>query len=685
MRLTSAAALRVALYLLVADGLVALHLGGLLGTPALLAVGLAVAGSWWQARLLARFERVRWLGRAVVGLGVAAAAAEVAWLAPSMLDAFTHLLVFLLLYRLYTRRSLRDARDVAFLAFFMLVAVSPITFSVVFLGLFVVFLVAGTWMLVLRHLLAEADLVKAAPPPPRPLGLGGDLVTLTLVAAVTTLAIAAALFFIIPRVGQAALPLRAQTGRMVSGFSERVELGAFGEIEADSTVVMRVHLLGWNEGGGSPEALPALRWRGVAFDRFDGRAWTIGHPARVTLQRSVPVPFPVNRYRGGALLTQEIYLEPIGTEMIFGAPRIVHLQGRANLVTLDDLGNVSVPVPAARLHYTVESELEQRDPRSERLADGRMPASPVWRARFLQLPAVSPRVRALAQEITAGSSDPYDAALRLTRYLSRELKYTRVLQRQTALDPLEEFLFVQRAGNCEYFAAALAVMLRTLDIPARVVNGFQRGEWNPYGQYFMVRLSDAHSWVEVFVEGAGWVTLDASPRAGAEALDAPGQASLYLDALRMRWYRYVINWSLHDQLMTAISVHQAATAFGPRALSLPSWDRLGRYGIAAALLLVLVVSVARWRRAPRAPATPRVPRFYERALRALARRGLRPGAGETAREFAVRARGALPACAVPLARVTRDYERVRFGHAALTPAESIEVEASVVTLERGRG
>ncbi|HEV8615594.1 MAG TPA: DUF3488 and transglutaminase-like domain-containing protein [Methylomirabilota bacterium] len=685
MRLTSPAALRAALYLLVADGLIALHLGGLLGTPGLVVVGLAVAGSWWQAPLLARLERVRWLGRAIVGAGIAAVAAEVAWLAPSMLDAFTHLLVFLLLYRLYARRSLRDARDIAFLAFFMLVAVSPITFSVVFLGLFVVFLLAGMWMLVLRHLLAEADLVKAPPPPARPFGLGRDLAMLTLVAAVATLGISAALFFIIPRVGQAALPLRAQTGRMVSGFSERVELGAFGEIEADTTVVMRVHLLGWREGGGSPEAPPGLRWRGVAFDRFDGRAWTIGQAARVTLQRHVPVPFPVNRYRGGALLAQEIYLEPIGTEMIFGAPRIVHLQGRANLVTLDDLGNVSVPVPAARLRYTVESELERRDPRDEQFADGMMPRSPAWRARFLQLPEIPSRVRALAREVTAGSSDRYDAALRLTAYLSRELTYTRALQRQTALDPIEEFLFVQRAGNCEYFAAALAVMLRTLDIPARVVNGFQRGEWNPYGRYFMVRLSDAHSWVEVFVEGAGWVTLDASPRGGAEALSPPGPAALYLDALRMRWYRYVINWSLHDQLMAAISVHHAASVFGPRALGVPSWDRLGRYGIAGALLLVLVVTVARWRRAPRGPDLPRVPGFYERALRALACRGLRPEPGETAREFAVRARGSLPACAAPLARVTHEYERVRFGHAALTAAESAEVEASVVLLERGRG
>ena len=83
---------------------------------------------------------------------------------------------------------------------------------------------------------------------------------------------------------------------------------------------------------------------------------------------------------------------------------------------------------------------------------------------------------------------------------------------------------MRRSGNCEYFAAALAVMLRSLGIPARVVGGFQRGEWNPYGRYFMVRLQDAHSWVEAYIDGAGWVTLDPSPRADAEADGGAGRA-----------------------------------------------------------------------------------------------------------------------------------------------------------------
>src|SRR6185295_5058621 len=129
-------------------------------------------------------------------------------------------------------------------------------------------------------------------------------------------------------------------------------------------------------------------------------------------------------------------------------------------------------------------------------------------------------------------------------------RYSLALKRQTSRPPLEEFLFVRRSGNCEYFAAAMAVMLRSEGIPSRVVAGFQQGEWNPYGRYFMVRLSDAHSWVEAYIDGRGWVAFDPSPR---------GEVALSLAAARMRWYRYVINWSLGDQVHLAASVHRQAT------------------------------------------------------------------------------------------------------------------------------
>ena len=666
-------ALTAAIYLLVADGVAALFLGGLLDGPSLLVLALLVVGSWWQESLRQRLESVPRLGVVIVGLAGAGLVVEVTTGAAGMLDAFTHLLVFLLLVKLYTLRTLRDARDVTFLAFFMLVAASPVTTSVVFLALFVTFLVVGTWLLMLRHLLFEAYIV-AGPKTP----IGREILRLALAASAATVVITGVLFVVIPRVGLAALPLRSQASRMVSGFTEHVRLGAFGEIETDTTVVMRVHLARLS-GGGAPEQLPSLRWRGIGFDHFDGRTWSVSPSTlRITLRRAQPVPFPINPHHGGPVLTQEIELEPIDSQMIFGAPRLLSLQGQSDFLTLDDLGNVAVPAAAARLRYTVESEPELGDPRRSRLAGARLPPDPRWQARYTQLPPLSPRIAALARDITADSRDPYDAARRLTAWLGRELAYTRALERPAGGDPIEDFLFVRRAGNCEYFAAALAVMLRSLQIPARVVNGFQRGEWNPYGGYYMVRLRDAHSWVEVFVDGAGWVTLDPSPRVGAETVAGASPAMLWLDSMRMTWSRYVVNFSLHDQLTAVESVRRATWAVSMTALRPRDWPRGVRWTAAGAVLVVALMVVIGWQRSRGVATGPGMPTFYARALRVLARRGLAPGAEETAREFAARAAGA--AWAAPLAQLTGAYERVRFGGAVLTPVEASDVDAALAAL-----
>jgi len=343
---------------------------------------------------------------------------------------------------------------------------------------------------------------------------------------------------------------------------------------------------------------------------------------------------------------------------------------------------------SARLRYTVDSELEPANPRAVRWPDAATPSSPAWRARYTQLPTVPPRVEALARELAAGSADDWDAAQRIAEHLRSRYRYSRALERRTALDAVEEFLFVGRSGNCEYFAASAAVLLRTLGIPARVVNGFQRGEWNPYGGYFMVRLSDAHSWVEVFVHGAGWMTLDPSPRA-PELQVANTDTALWLDSLRMRWYQYVINWGLQDQIAAALAVRRTATSWRDLSPSLPSWNALRRAARTPAAAIVLAVVAAlvwlAWRRRRRAAAGPgsRVPGFYARTLRALARRGVEPGPGETARELALRASGTRPSWSAPLGQLTTGYERVRFGGGALAGAELDELEACAAALERG--
>ena len=672
--MTHPPALRLATLLLAEDGLAALHLAGLLGDAAALAAALGVATTWWSEPLRDRVNAVPGLARALVLVAAVASAIDLGYLASSTLDGLARLLLFLLLYRLAMRGPLRDLRDAAFLAFFMLVAAAPFTFGVGYLFVFLVFLVVGTWMLMLYHLAVESERAPGRREASAA-GLGRELLGLSFGASLATLVITAALFFVIPRIGQAALTLRIHAARMITGFADRVELGSFGEIETDSAVAMRVNIP--EQAVADPERLPNLRWRGVVLDTYDGRAWSAARRERSEIWRSATGQFELGTFQAkGPVLIQEVYLEPFGTDMLFAAPRLLRLSLRASAIVVDDTGGVSVPSAAARFRYIVQSELESD------VSGPREPLDAATRARFLQLPPMSARVRELARDVTAGARGARDAAKALTSHLAGRYRYTLALRRTTALDPVEEFLFVQRSGNCEYFAASLTVMLRSLGIPTRVVNGFQRGEWNPYGRYFIVRLLDAHSWVEAHVDG-DWATFDPSPRAGAEPGGAPAAVALYLDALRVRWYRYVIGWSLQDQVLAAVRLQQTALAWRLSMDELREWRALPRGGAVLLALVALVAVLRAWgRRRPARAAGARTgpPRFYARALRTLGRRGLRLHAGETAREFARRVEAAAPTCAEPLARLTAAYERVRFGLRPLTQEEATTIDRSVLEL-----
>ena len=598
-----------------------------------------------------------------------------------MLDAATRLVCFLVVYKLWTLASVRDSRTIAFLVFFMLVAASSSAFGVGYLFVFVGFVARGTWRAVVQQVLGESEPAPyrtVVGPPVR----GRGLTVIAGGAALAALVVTGLLFFVIPRVGLGALPFRVRTGALMTGFSDRVELGAYGEIETDDKVVMRVSLPDWVT---EPDRLPGVRWRGVALDTYLGGAWSVARPTRVSVPRTHGNEYPVAVPRStGRILVQEIYLEPLGSDVIFATPRVLHLRVRG-AVQLDGMGGFMVPSPLARLSYTVYSELDEGTPRP--WVRPSPPLDDATRARYLQLPTLSPRVAALARDVAGDSADPLDTARRLATFLSRQYRYTLSLERVTALDPVEEFLFVRRAGNCEYFAASLAVMLRTLGIPARVVNGFQRGEWNPYGRYYMVRLRDAHSWVEAWTGRGGWVTLDPSPRIAMPATEGFGSAGLYLDSLRLRWHRYVINWSLRDQMQVAWALRRQATTWRPWRLNdLDQIPAGGLVVVALALLWAGAVGWGRYRRrsADVRPAATPPPAFYVRALRRLGRRGLAPAPAETAREFAERVAHQAPAYGPPLATVTAVYERCRFAGLPLAPGDAADVDAALAALDRAR-
>ncbi|MBI4611656.1 MAG: DUF3488 domain-containing protein [Candidatus Rokubacteria bacterium] len=679
-------AFKVSIYLLVLDGIAALVVGGLFSPAGAALVLLAVVGSWWGDRLRAWSDAVPALWR-VLALGAAAfAVIDLFYLAESLLDGFVHLLLFVTCYKLYNRQSLRDARDVFILTFFMLVAAAALTVSLGFLLILAAFLVLGIWSCILYQLLGETTRYR----PEQIATLGGQwliapsFVAVVLTASALTMAFTLVIFFVIPRIGQAALPLKARAGQVLSGFSNRVDLGSFGSIQTDPTVVMRVRFPG---GSPPPDVLAALRWRGVAFDHFDGREWRVSRPDRKPAVRGPDGQFVLAPPHGGRFLIQEIYLEPIGSDALFAVPRLLGVSLPAGQLFVDSTESAALSIPNARVRYVAYSELEPDPRRDPRAPTGAVPEG--IGERYLQLPRLSPRVAALARDVTRGARDPYEAAVALTEYLRRRFQYTLDLKRQSDLPPLEEFLFVSRAGNCEFFAASLVVLLRTLEIPARVVNGFQLGEWNPYGGYFMVRQRDAHSWVEVHLPGVGWVTLDPSPRAELDAAFLTSQLSHYLDSIRMRWYRYIVNWSLLDQIGAAAAIRRHTFQWRravSRAWLSTEWQAWDRWMLVAGVLGVAFLLAAGVRRASgrsahrRALMPPRRFRAYDALLKKLSRAALVPRPSETAREFASRASLAVPDFGVALREVTAGYERARFGDAPVGSEEERRLLALVESL-----
>jgi hypothetical protein len=685
------------LFLLVLDVLGALYLTEIVGLPSLVMVAGLGVGSWWAEDLRAAVPSLPRMWDVLTAGFLVFAVVDFLFLAESFIAAVVHLLLFLVVYKLYNARTHRDVLDIFILTFLQLVAASTLTASFGFLLVFCLYMILGIWGLILFHLKRETEL--NLPERSRELLRAPGLVMPSFLAhsvgvAVLALALTLTIFFLIPRIGRTFLSLRGPLGTQLTGFADRVELGTYGTIQTDPTVVMRVNF------PEDPDALarfPDLRWRGLAYDRFDGRIWSLADPGRTPARLVREGTYAVSPFLVGTpFLTAEVFLEPIGTDVLFAAPRLRMIQGRLSRPSVDAGGGVALSFsPSVRIRYLAVSQPERvrGDVLQRRVTPADYP--PEIREIYLQLPPLSSRVHALAESLAAEKRTPIETVRAVEAYLTENLRYSLDLGRDAGLDPLEDFLFVRKTGNCEYFATGLVVLLRAAGIPARVVNGFQRGEWNEVGQYLAVRQRDAHSWAEVYFPAAGWVTFDPSPRATfeAQAFGNSGWLGKYFDALRWRWNRYVVDYSLGDQAAFAMSLRQRSLTFRRNlGRTWESWwleahrnaRRLWRtYGYPIVVLVVLIAAGAiLWRRTPlsgpgaiwllRARLARSPVAFYERMLRFLARRGCPRPPTATAREFASGLAGQPELCTL-VAELTAFYERVRFGGQELTSVEATRV------------
>lgn len=647
--------------------------------------------------------------------------------------ALAHLIIFLSAVKIFQNKADRDWVFLYLISFFEVLLAAGLSISSIFV------LVMGVYMLLALSTITAFEIRKAQRnvkisetrllvPPDSALfkrlkkldarrGAGEarrlPFISAALLSLIFLLAIP--LFFIAPRWQSSAL---ARTNGGLAGFigfSDNVQLGDIGRLQQSDRLVMRVRV----ESQPFEDQKP-LRWRGVALDEFTGTGWHRSPAASRFEEKKGDSNFfqvdVTDRESLNRLTTQTFFIEPVDTPVLFAAPRAIAVQAALPYVRRDTEGSLSTRThDQERLTYKVYSdtfeppaEVLRRDNENYTRAE----------LRYVLVPAsLDERIGSLARKVVeqAGATNRYDAAKAIEAYLRDENNFRYSLDlRAGGADPLADFLFKVRAGHCEYFSTAMAVMLRTQGIATRVVNGFQAGDYNETAGVYTVTERYAHSWVEVYFPGTrAWVTFDPTPAAGHLSVSHAGLAARlgqYAEALDMFWMQYVVGYDRLEQRSLATKLRDGIStyshAFSAKLSALQSSLRdIGRIftgddgaadstlGIALLITLILtafaLAFAAVWlvrrvrrvgwrlafslRRVNQTRAS--VVEFYERMIRALAARGFERAPSETPLEFAA-------ASNIPeVMKITRAYNRVRYGGRDLSTTESSSIEEWIESLE----
>lgn len=622
--------------------------------------------------------------------------------------------------KLLQKKSDRDWIFLYLMAFFEVLLAAGLSISALYLGSFLLYLLV-TVCAVIAFDIRKTTFVTAKKAATgehivrlekseelKKVAIGRLPVTATLlIVAIAIFAIPT--FFMLPRVGGAGFG-SGQKKMPSTGFSSQVRLGDIGRIQQNDETVMRVRL--------EEPAISSLYWRGIALDRFDGQTWTrTERDYRERFIKGDKDYIQVDTASGkNNLVLQTVYLEPIDTPVLFSLSRPVLIQGGGfDYLEKDNYGAVSFRRNEfERITYKVLSD--RTLPSAGELRADTDVYSADMRAMYLQLPQeMDPRIGERAEEVMRNAGNRYDKARAVESYLQNNFGYTLDLK-ASGDDPLADFLFNVKEGHCEYFATAMAIMLRTQGIAARVVNGFQQGDYNDTAGIYVVKQKNAHSWVEVYFPGEGaWVPFDPTPFAGQSVgggtSGIAAQFNKYVEALETMWIEYFVAYddvgqrSLLRSVRDGFSDLQAnsSTWIDKAGTALAAWWEAVRgdhgarsslvaiaYGVGYLLALTSGILLLIWLYRKTAPLElckrliawlrgkneKAIVEFYERMQKVLAARGLKRLPHQTPLEFAF-------ALGMPEAiKITEKYNRVRFGEKSLTSQESNDIETWLKDLER---
>ncbi|MDR3410871.1 MAG: DUF3488 and transglutaminase-like domain-containing protein [Formivibrio sp.] len=456
------------------------------------------------------------------------------------------------------------------------------------------------------------------------------------------LPLALLLFVLFPRLPGPLWRMPAENVARSGLSADRMEPGLVSQLALDDSVAFRV------EFSGPPPRHALLYWRGPVFEYFDGRGW-------LSPQRYGRAPaFSAT----GMPVEYTITLEPNQQRWLLALDLPTRLPPGAQLASRL-LAVFAEPVTQRR-RYTLTSYLNWR-----------VEADPNVRFALQLPPGSNPRALALAAN-WRNLPPPQRVRSALDYLRNGHFAYTLEPPLLNGPDTVDQFLFDTRQGFCEHFAGAFAFLMRAAGVPARVVTGYQGGDYNAAGRYLIVRQADAHAWVEVWLDGQGWQRVDPTAAAAPARIEtglarsiAQGNelplmlrgdgnwiktVRLQLDVLVNGWNQWVIGFDAERQrdFLRRLGIDDFLSA------QYLGW-LLGGAGLILGGFALLALSP---RRLPlRDPAA----RAYQRFCRKLAARGVVREAQEGPLDFARRAAAALPAQAGQIEAITADYLAVRYG------------------------
>ncbi len=483
----------------------------------------------------------------------------------NLIGAALRLLVFIVCYQADNPQTPRGARQTLGLTFIQMLAAAASTTEVGFSLCMALYLLAALYTLSALGAAEREDPVSPLSPAAPAASVRVPLAALSAATTPAVVALGLAVFFCVPHYGTGYF---RETGRSLrrslTGFSDRIELGSIGSIKKSHATVMRLRLADAPASGLQPP-LP-LRLRGIALDLYDGRTWSLSESRQRWLapddrgtyrvapgalppragEEEVPAGSSRERRHRPEWLALEVLLEPLDTRVLFMPPDVVTVTiMRFHSIAVDRQGSVFVGGSTSRrFTYRTVSALRKPTPA---VPPGASP--PEGAETYLQLPALDPRIEALARDVTRGIASPADRAQTLERHLRGSYEYSLDVNDAEVASPLTHFLIERKPGHCEYFATGLAILLRTLGTPARVVNGFHGGERSDLTRQIIIRQSDAHSWVEAWIPNEGWMTLDPTPpEPGAvSAWDLMRSFRRLLEETEIAWDTWIVGLDIEDQ------------------------------------------------------------------------------------------------------------------------------------------